>query len=86
MTFVEQLRLEHGAFVKKEAAAFKRKQAREQAAFMKKQQRQAKVKREDKSMLRKEEFYWSDAPKYAQQYYGETYHETTRHDNDWGDY
>ena len=83
MTFVEQLRIQHANFVKKEAANFAKKQAKEQAAFMRKQQRQAKAKREDKSMLRKEEFYYTDASKYAQQYYGETYHETTRFDNDW---
>ena len=27
--------------------------------------------------------HYTDASKYAQQYYGETYHETTRFDNDW---
>ena len=83
MIFVEQLRIEHADFVKKEAAKFAKKQAKEQAAFMRKQQRQAKAKREDKSMLRKEEFYYTDASKYAQEYYGEVYHETTRFDNDW---
>jgi hypothetical protein len=30
--------------------------------------------------------YYTDSSKYAQQYYGETYYETTRHDTDWGDY
>jgi len=30
--------------------------------------------------------YYTDASKYAQQYYGETFYETTRHDADWGDY
>jgi len=30
--------------------------------------------------------YYTDASKYAKQYYGETYYETTRHDTDWGDY
>jgi len=74
------------AELQKEVTKLRDAQARKQATFMKKQARQARVKREDKSMLRKEEFYWSDAPKYAQQYYGEVYHETTRHDNDWGDY
>jgi hypothetical protein len=74
------------AELQKEVNKFRKAEKRKQDNFMKKQARQAKVKREDKSMLRKEEFYWSDAPKYAQQYYGETYHETTRHDNDWGDY
>ena len=55
----------------------------EHSKFMKKQARQAKVKREDKSMLRTEEFHWTDAPKYAEKYYGETFRETTRFDNDW---
>ena len=74
------------AELKKEVSKLRKAEQRKQDAFMKKQARQARVKREDKSMLRKEEFYWSDASKYAQQYYGEVYHETTRHDNDWGDY
>lgn len=26
---------------------------------------------------------YTDAPKYAAEYYGEVYHETTRFDNDW---
>lgn len=26
---------------------------------------------------------YTDAPKYAQEYYGEVYYETTRYDNDW---
>ena len=74
-TFVAELKKEHN---KLRAA-----QARKQATFMKKQARQARVKREDKSMLRSEEFHWSDAPKYAEKYYGETFRETTRFDNDW---
>lgn len=55
----------------------------EHAAFMKKQNRQTKPRRTEKSPLRNEDFYYTDASKYAQQYYGETYHETTRFDNDW---
>lgn len=31
----------------------------------------------------KNPYYYTDAPKYAQQYYGEVYHETTKLDNDW---
>lgn len=27
---------------------------------------------------------WTDAAKYADQYYGETYRGTTRYDNEWG--
>lgn len=30
--------------------------------------------------------YWTDASKYANQYYGETFRATTQYDNDWGDY
>lgn len=30
--------------------------------------------------------YYTDASKYAKEYYGETLYETTRFDNDWGDY
>ena len=71
------------AELKKEVNKLRVAEARKQANFMKKQARQARVKREDKSMLRKEEFYWSDAPKYAEKYYGETFRETTRFDNDW---
>lgn len=71
------------AELKKEVNNFRNAQARKQDAFMKKQARQARVKREDKSMLRSEEFHWSDAPKYAKEWYGEVYHETTRFDNDW---
>lgn len=29
---------------------------------------------------------YTDASKYAKEYYGETLYETTRYDNDWGDY
>ena len=71
------------AELQKEVNKFRKAEQRKQERFMKKQARQAKVKREDKSMLRKEEFYYTDASKYAEQYYGETYHETTRFDNDW---
>lgn len=71
------------AELKKELSKFRVAEQRKQETFMKKQARQAKVKREDKSMLRKEEFHWTDAPKYAEKYYGETFRETTRFDNDW---
>ncbi len=30
--------------------------------------------------------YYTDASKYAKEHYGERYHQTTRFDNDWGDY
>ena len=71
------------AELQKEVNKFRKAEKRKQDNFMKKQARQAKVKREDKSMLRKEEMHWTDASKYAKQYYGDTFYETTRYDNDW---
>lgn len=51
--------------------------------FMKKQKRQRNSRTTELSPLRNEDFYYTDAPKYAEKYYGETYRETTRFDNDW---
>jgi len=51
--------------------------------FMNKQAKQRIAKRTEKSPLRNEDFHYTDASKYAKQYYGEVYHETTRFDNDW---
>ncbi len=56
---------------------------KEHNKFMKKQLRQAKARRTEKSPLRNEDFHYTDASKYAKQYYGDVYHETTRFDNDW---
>ena len=33
-----------------------------------------------------ESLHYTDASKYAEEYYGETYRATTGLDNDWGDY
>lgn len=33
-----------------------------------------------------DELHYTDASKYAEQYYGETYRATTGLDNDWGNY
>ena len=56
---------------------------KEHNKFMKKQLRQAKARRTENSPLRNEDFHYTDASKYAKQYYGDVYHETTRFDNDW---
>lgn len=34
----------------------------------------------------KNPYYYTDSSKYANEYYGEVYRETTRFDDDWGDY
>jgi hypothetical protein len=41
-----------------------------------------KRKKPDKPLLAAD-FHYTDASKYAKKYYGETYRETTRFDNDW---
>jgi hypothetical protein len=51
--------------------------------FMAKQNKQRNARRTENSPLRNEDFYYTDAPKYAEQYYGETYRATTGLDNDW---
>jgi hypothetical protein len=51
--------------------------------FLKKQIKQRKARRVETSPLRNDDFYYTDAPKYAEKYYGETFRETTRFDNDW---
>lgn len=56
---------------------------KEHDKFMKKQARQRAARNTERSPLRNEDFYYTDAPKYAEKYYGETYRETTRFDNDW---
>jgi hypothetical protein len=56
---------------------------KEHAKFMKKQAKQRKARRTESSALRNEDFYYTDASKYADKYYGETYRATTRFDNEW---
>jgi len=56
---------------------------KEHAKFMAKQKRQATARRTENSPLRNEDFYYTDASKYADQYYGDVYRATTGMDNDW---
>lgn len=56
---------------------------KQHAAFMKKQAKQRVARRTENSPLRNEDFYYTDASKYAKKYYGETHHYTTHLDNDW---
>ena len=41
------------------------------------------LKQDEMSALAAEDMNYADAPQYAAQHYGETYRETTRHDNAW---
>lgn len=51
--------------------------------FKTKRAMQAGFEREEKAKVDGSELYWSDARKYAGEYYGEVFRETTRFDNDW---
>lgn len=43
-----------------------------------------KPKKKDIEIPKESNIYqWTDASKYAKQYYGDTFYETTRYDNDW---
>jgi hypothetical protein len=60
--------------------------------FAKKIKVQAKFEREERvqkvheldKKFERDERLWNDSSQYAKQYYGETFRETTRFDNDWG--
>ncbi len=56
----------------------------ESAKFMRKQERQARAKRVQYNGLTNDDFYYTDESKYAEQYYGDRYRQTTGLDNDWG--
>jgi phage antirepressor YoqD-like protein len=72
---------------KKQTPAERMKLIREAAKkFKQKQQRLAKFQREESVVLTEDERYWTDASKYAEEYYGDVYKATTKFDNDWGDY
>jgi acyl-CoA reductase-like NAD-dependent aldehyde dehydrogenase len=51
--------------------------------FQAKQARLAKFEREESREVVEDERYWTDASKYANEYYGEVYRATVRFDNDW---
>ena len=62
-------------------------QRRKKLATVKKKTRAIKAPKVDRSFMQvpKESnmYQYTDASKYAKEYYGEVYHETTRFDNDW---
>ena len=75
-----QTTAERMALIRQAAQKFKAKQ-KLQAKF-KRDETNEKVHELDKKFERDERL-WNDAPRYAKQYYGEVYRETTRFDNDW---
>jgi hypothetical protein len=67
-----QTQAERMALIRETARNFKTKRAM-----------QARFEREENAKVDGSELHWSDARKYAGEYYGEVYRETTRFDNDW---
>lgn len=57
---------------------------KQHADFMKKQKKAVRFTREEREQVTEDERYWTDASKYANEYYGDVYKQTTRFDNDWG--
>lgn len=43
----------------------------------------AEIDKIDEQRFNRDERLWTDASKYADEYYGETFRQTTRFDNDW---
>ena len=60
---------------------------KQHADFMRKQKKLGGVKRKQNKKIDEEldlyNRHYTDASKYAAEYYGEVYHATTRFDNDW---
>lgn len=70
----------------KEIAERKKKMARiktQSKKVMRKAPKPARTFMDTPEDTSKNPNYYTDSSKYAQQYYGETYYETTRFDNDW---
>ena len=76
-----QTTAERMALIRQVGEKFKAKQ-KAQAKFERDERQTEKVHELDKKFERDERL-WNDAPRYAKQYYGDVYRETTRFDNDW---
>ena len=62
-------------------------QRNKKLAAVKKKTRKVRAPKVDRSFMdvpkESNMYQWTDAPKYAKEYYGETMYHTTRFDNDW---
>ena len=70
---------------KKHEDARKKRMAKVRSQSTKVMKQAKKVKRDFMQIPAEGEnmYQWTDASKYAKEYYGETYYQTTRYDNDW---
>ena len=71
---------ERMALIRKAAKKFQKKQTKA-ARFTRLERLAPKRKKEAKKYA--SEIYWTDSEQYANKYYGEVAHYTTRFDNDW---
>lgn len=78
----KQTKEERMQLIRDTAKRFKQKQARE-ARFIREEKQAEKDRKKEKASNMASEIYWTDATKYANEYYGEVYHQTTKFDNDW---
>ena len=51
---------------------------------LKKERDKVLRKQATSNALRTEDYHWTDASQYAEEYYGERMRQTTRFDDDWG--
>jgi len=80
-----QSKAERIAMIKASAKRLQQSKTRE-ARFVRMEAKPSKSNAKsflDNSDSMKDERYYTDASKYAKEWYGEVYHETTRFDNDW---
>ena len=85
MTMTVQQKADRLALIK-EIAERKKKMAkvRKTSASVISRAKPVSRKKKDIDIPKESNIYqWTDASKYAQEYYGETMFETTRYDNDW---
>ncbi len=86
--FITELKKQHAEYVENNPSIhFVRKVKAQNALFMEDQVRLGEIRLQENTVDDKDfnlyDIYYSDASKYTKQYYGDVYHATTRHDNDW---
>tara|TARA_Y100000389_G_scaffold39832_1_gene34303 strand:- start:1839 stop:2099 length:261 start_codon:yes stop_codon:yes gene_type:complete len=83
-TFIDELKKEHSKFVENNPnAAFVNKLKLKNKKFMLSQSMKRKENTEEDDRLDLYNPHYSDASKYAKEYYGDVYNQTTKWDNEW---
>tara|TARA_R110000796_G_scaffold12331_3_gene40874 strand:+ start:22 stop:294 length:273 start_codon:yes stop_codon:yes gene_type:complete len=87
--FIKELKIQHAEYVlNNPTARFVNVLKKRTMDFMLNQKLLNEVERQENAeeyhSLDLDYIHYSDAPQYAEKYYGDVYHATTRYDNDWG--